>query len=73
MVHKYIRTVFLLDEAETFLVVKPFDSSICHSRNLLSKYFNLPDWRMPLVQNGIFLQRVLDPAIYGGMYEADLD
>jgi hypothetical protein len=34
--HKYIRAVFLLDEAEAFVAVKPFYHSISHGAILLS-------------------------------------
>ena len=33
---KYIRAVFLLDEAEAFVAVKPFYNSVCHGAILLS-------------------------------------
>jgi hypothetical protein len=36
MMNEHIRTVFLLDESEPFLVVKPFYSSIGHDDILLS-------------------------------------
>lgn len=36
VMHEYIRAIFLLNEAEPFLVVKPFYSSISHSYILLS-------------------------------------
>jgi len=43
MVHKYIRSVFLLDESKTFVVIKPLHSSVCHDIILLSKNFNVAD------------------------------
>jgi hypothetical protein len=36
MMNKQIRSVFLLDEAEAFLVVKPFYDAIGHDNVLLS-------------------------------------
>jgi hypothetical protein len=36
MMNEYIRTIFLLNEAIAFLVIKPLHDSISHSDNLLS-------------------------------------
>jgi hypothetical protein len=36
MMNEYIRSVFLLDEAVTLLVVEPLDSSVAHENILLS-------------------------------------
>jgi len=41
MMNKYIRSIFLLDESKTFVVIKPLNSSICHFIILLSKNFNV--------------------------------
>jgi len=41
MMHKYIRSIFLLDESKTFVVIKPLNGSICHYIILLSKNFNV--------------------------------
>jgi hypothetical protein len=37
VMNEYVRSVFLLDEAEAFAGVKPFYDSICHAHTLLSK------------------------------------
>gem|GEM_PF-3595082 len=41
MMHKHIRSVFLLDEPKTFMVIKPLNSSVYHNIILLSKNFNV--------------------------------
>ena len=35
--NKYVLTIFLLDKTIAFLVIKPFNRSVCQSANLLSK------------------------------------
>jgi hypothetical protein len=40
MMNKHIRTAFLLDESETFLVVEPLNRSIRHNNILLSYEFS---------------------------------
>ncbi len=51
---KYIRTIFLLDEAITFAVIKPFYNTICHcdtpfvSVITVVPYFRMPPGRMDL-------------------------
>jgi hypothetical protein len=47
VVDKYIPTVILLNEAISFLFTKPFNSSFCHSADLLKKRF-VPSPRPPL-------------------------
>ena len=39
MMNEYIRSIFLLDKTKTFLIVKPFYSSISHDTILLSLIF----------------------------------
>ena len=36
MMNKYIRTIFLLNEAVTFTVIEPFHNTLSHSDTLLS-------------------------------------
>jgi hypothetical protein len=40
MVHKYIRSIFLLNEAEAFSVIKPLYRAIVHGGMLLSQNFS---------------------------------
>jgi hypothetical protein len=40
MMNKYICSVFLLNESESFRVVKPFNRAISHDNILLSKKFS---------------------------------
>ena len=47
MMNKHIRSAFLLDEAITFLVVKPLNSSIFMITSSFLKNFNVASWRMP--------------------------
>jgi hypothetical protein len=42
MMHEYIRSIFLFDEAKAFFIAKPFYRSISHSDTLLSKYSHGP-------------------------------
>jgi len=39
IMHKYIRAIFLLDEAIAFAAIKPFYNSISHNNTLLVKKF----------------------------------
>jgi hypothetical protein len=55
--NKYIRTVFLLNEAEAFAGIKPFYSSIGHDNILLSKKFQRCKLEGATLTNGFFLQR----------------
>jgi hypothetical protein len=49
MMDKYIRAIFLLNEAIAFLFIKPFDNSISHRDTLLTKkIFMVPNFRLPL-------------------------
>jgi hypothetical protein len=44
--NKYVPTVILLNEAVPFPFTKPFNSSFCHSENLLKSF--VPSPRPPL-------------------------
>jgi hypothetical protein len=41
MMNEYIRTIFLLNEAKAFAVIKPLHDSISHSDILLSNNFHV--------------------------------
>jgi hypothetical protein len=62
MMNKHIRSVFLLDETEPFLVAKPFYGTIGHDNILLSfnlfKILNLEDTS---IRYRIFLQKRTAP------------
>jgi hypothetical protein len=63
MVHKHIRSVFLLNETETFSVIKPLYSSIYHTDILLPKYFQYLKLEDIKMKNELFLQKEITPPI----------
>jgi hypothetical protein len=48
VMNKYVPTLILLNEAVPFPFTKPFNSSFCHSENLLKNF--VPSPRAPLWQ-----------------------
>jgi len=66
MMDKYILSIFLLNKAVAFAIAKPFYCSISHRDILLSKILKVPNFRMPLGENGSFLQNETGPPIKGG-------
>jgi hypothetical protein len=63
MMHKYIRSVFLLNESEPFMVIKPLNSSISHDNILLSKNFQRRKLEGATLTNGLYLQKETVPQI----------
>jgi hypothetical protein len=56
MMDEYIRSVFLLNESESFLIVKPLYCSIGHDIILLSSNFQRRLLEDAILINGVFLQ-----------------
>jgi hypothetical protein len=56
MMNKYIRPIFLLNEAVAFAAVKPFYNSIRHNDILLSKISHSSKLEVANLTNGSFLQ-----------------
>jgi hypothetical protein len=65
MMHEYIRTIFLLDEAITLTVIKPFNDSTSHSDTLLSKYFHGSKLQVATLDKWIFPSERNKPANKG--------
>ena len=63
MMNKHIRSVFLLNESEPFMVIKPLNSSIGHDNILLSKNFQRRKLEGAILTNGLFLQIETIPQI----------
>jgi hypothetical protein len=66
MMNKYIRTVFLLNEAKTLAVIKPFYSSIRHNDILLSKISHSSKLKVAILANESCLQNETGPPIKNG-------
>jgi len=64
MMNEYIRTIFLLNKAETFAVIKPLYDSISHSDILLYKDFHgsqlqvatIEKWVLPSEKNRLTIK-----------------
>jgi hypothetical protein len=65
-VNKDIRSIFLLNESKSFLVVKPLNSSINHNNILLSKYFQNLKLEDATHENKLFLQKKIAPPFEDG-------
>jgi len=63
MMNKHIRSVFLLNESEPFMVAKPLNSSIGHDNILLSKYFQNLKLEDGTKKNELSLQKKTAPPI----------
>jgi hypothetical protein len=66
MMNKYIRAIFLLNEAIAFAAIKPFYNSISHSDTLLSKNSHSSKLQVAALTNGSFLQNETGPPIKNG-------
>jgi len=62
VVNEHIRSIFLLDEAESLVIVKPFNSSISHVSILLSLKFQRRKLEDVNLANGLFPQKETVPA-----------
>ena len=56
MMHKHIRSVFLLNETVAFIAAKPLYSTIGHDNILLSQIFQLRLLEDATVENGVLLR-----------------
>ena len=66
MMNKYIRSIFLLNEAVAFAAVKPFYNSISHNDILLSKISHSSKLEVANLTSGSFLQNETGPPIKDG-------
>ena len=59
VVDEYIATIVLFNKTESLFVIKPLNNPFCHGDTPpLAQIFMVPDFRMPLLTNGSFLQNV---------------